>query len=57
MTSKKTADPHPRGPALRGHEAVQDARSFVRAVAEGLASADEGRELTLAEVKGRLREA
>ncbi len=57
MTSKKTADPHPRGQDLRGHEAVQDGRSFVRAVGEGMASAEEGRELTLAEVKARLREA
>ncbi len=57
MTSKRTADRHPRGQDLRGHEAVQDGRSFVRAVGEGLASAEEGRELTLAEVKRRLREA
>jgi len=57
MTSKKTAEPHPRGQDLRGRAALQDERSFLRAVAEGLASAEEGRELTLAEVKARLREA
>ena len=37
--------------SLDRYEAVQDERSFLRAVVEGLASAEEGREFTLAEVK------
>ena len=37
--------------SLAQYEEAQDERSFLRAVVDGLASADEGRELTLAEVK------
>lgn len=37
--------------SLSRYEEAQDERSFLRAVVEGLASAEEGRELTLAEVK------
>lgn len=40
--------------SLTRYEEQQDERSFLRAVVEGLASAEEGRELTLAEVKARL---
>ena len=39
--------------SLTRYEEQQDERSFLRAVVEGLASAEEGRELTLAEVKAR----
>ena len=39
--------------SLAQYEEAQDERSFLRAVVDGLASADEGRELTLAEVKAR----
>ena len=37
--------------SLTQYEEAQDERSFLRAVVEGLASAEEGREVTLAEVK------
>ena len=40
--------------SLTRYEEQQDERSFLRAVVEGLASAEEGRELTFAEVKARL---
>ena len=39
--------------SLTQYEKAQDERSFLRAVVEGLASAEEGRELTLAEVKAQ----
>ena len=41
--------------SLAQYEAAQDELSFLRAVVEGLASAEEGRELTLAEVRAALR--
>ena len=40
--------------SLAEYEREQDERSFLYAVVEGLASAEEGRELTLAEVKATL---
>lgn len=39
--------------SLAQYEAEQDERSFLRAVVEGLAKAENGSELTLAEVKAR----
>ena len=39
--------------SLTQYEEAQDERSFLRAVVEGLASAEEGREVSLAEVKAR----
>lgn len=54
MTGKQRAEPLRRCRSLREHEASQDERSFRRAVLQGLANAQEGRGLTLAEVKARL---
>jgi len=42
--------------SLSKYEEVQDERSFLRAVVEGLASAEEGREFTLAEVRAHLQQ-
>lgn len=39
--------------SLTEYEKAQDERSFLRAVIEGLASAEEGPEFTLAEVRAR----
>lgn len=55
MTEKQPAAPHTHGQSLREQEASQDRRSFRRTVLEGLANAEQGRELTLAEVKAALR--
>jgi len=41
--------------SLAEYEKTQDERSFLYAVVEGLASAEQGRELTLAEVMAGLR--
>jgi prevent-host-death family protein len=40
--------------SLAEHERSEEERAFMRAVVEGLADLDEGRELTLAEVRARL---
>ncbi len=42
--------------SLAQYEEAQDERSFLRAVVEGLANAEEGRELTLSEVKAHFRQ-
>jgi prevent-host-death family protein len=42
--------------SLTRYEEEQDERSFLRAVVEGLASAEEGRELTLADVKAHFQQ-
>ena len=42
--------------SLTRYEEQQDELSFLRAVVEGLASAEEGGELTLAEVKTRFQQ-
>ena len=41
--------------SLAQYEEAQDERSFLRAVVEGLAKAEDGSELTLGEVKARFR--
>ncbi len=41
--------------SLAQYEEAQDERSFLRAVVQGLAKAEDGSELTLAEVKARFR--
>ena len=42
--------------SLSTYEEAQDERSFLRAVVEGLASAEEGRELTLAQAKAHFQQ-
>ncbi len=42
--------------SLTRYEEEQDERSFLRAVVEGLASAEEGRELTLSEVRAHFQQ-
>ena len=54
-----TSRPHPgRGVAVvqsvAEFEAAEEARAFMRAVVEGLSDLEEGRELSLGEVKARL---
>ena len=41
--------------SLAQYEEAQDERSFLRGVVEGLATAEDGSELTLADVKARFR--